>query len=411
MRAADQNFRAVDFRLHAATGGFGKIFRLGQRNSGFARERGERLGGRMVAVFFGGRGEQQKFGGLRFANRREAADGELAGRERAGFVENEGIYFCGEFDVGDVLDQNSQTRGGGQRGDHRGRRRENERARTGHDEHGDDAVKMVRERPDERADDEHERRIKAHVLIHDFLDRQFGLFRRDDEFAHAAERRVFAGAADFDFQNAGQILRAGENFVAGFFIGGQRFTGNGGLVERTLAAHDDAVRRDVVAGADADDIADGKFAGGDFLFAAGFCQPPRLRRRELDERLDGIARALGGAGLDDFAGEHEKRDDAGGLVIARRERREHGDGDQFVDAQPAAPQILDGGDDDGIAEDDRADHGAGAGERAAGLEQPVHEIGVEDEDDAEDGLPEMHDGMFVVVAAAALRPVLMFVLA
>ena len=52
--------------------------------------------------------------------------------------------------------------------------------------------------------------------------------------------------------------------------------------------------------------------------------------------------------FDDFAGEHEKGDDAGGLVIAGRERREHGDGDQFVDAQAADAQILDGGDDDGI---------------------------------------------------------------
>ena len=36
-------------------------------------------------------------------------------------------------------------------------------------------------------------------------------------------------------------------------------------------------------------------------------------------------------------------------------------------------------------------------------EQPVHDEGVEDEDDAEHGLPEMHDGMLVVVAAAAIR--------
>ena len=74
------------------------------------------------------------------------------------------------------------------------------------------------------------------------------------------------GAADFDFQNAGQILRAGKNFVAGLFVRRQRFAGDGGLVERALAAHDDAVRRHVVAGADADDVADGEFVGGDFLF-------------------------------------------------------------------------------------------------------------------------------------------------
>ena len=183
-----------------------------------------------------------------------------------------------------------------------------------------------------------------------------------NQFAHAAQRRVLAGAADFDFQNAGEILRAGKNFVAGFFVGGQRFAGDGRLVERALAAHDDAVRRDVVAGADADDVADGKFAGGDFFLAAVLLDAARLGGREFDERFDGIARALGGARLDDFAGEHEEGDDAGGLVIAGRERGEHGDGDEFVDAQAADAQILDGGDDDGIDENDRADQRAGAGD-------------------------------------------------
>jgi len=63
----------------------------------------------------------------------------------------------------------------------------------------------------------HERRVKSHVLINDFLDRQFGFFRRDDEFANAAKRRVRSGAADFDFQNARQILRAGKKLRRRFF--------------------------------------------------------------------------------------------------------------------------------------------------------------------------------------------------
>ena len=54
----------------------------------------------------------------------------------------------------------------------------------------------------------------------------------------------------------------------------------------------------------------------------------------MSDSMD-CARAFGGAGFDDFAGEHEKRDDAGGLVIAGSERRQHGDGDEFVDAQAA----------------------------------------------------------------------------
>jgi len=127
---------------------------------------------------------------------------------------------------------------------------------------------------------------------------------------------------------------------------------------------------------------------------------------ELDEGFDRVARALGGAGLDDLASEHEEGDDAGGLVIAGGERSEDGDGDELVDAQVAAAQVLDGGDDDGITEDERADHGAGAGEGAAGVKEPVHHEGVEDADDAKGGPRNGHDRMLMVVAAAAIVTVL-----
>ena len=162
-----------------------------------------------------------------------------------------------------------------------------------------------------------------------------------------------------------------------------------------------------------------EFVRGNFLLAAVLFDAARAGGREFDERFDGLARALGGARFDEFAHEHQEGDEAGGLVArahvvaerAGREGEQHGDGDQLVDAQAADAQILDGGDDDGINQNDRADERAGAGDGAAGFKQPVHDEGVEDEDDAENGLPEMHDGMLVVVAAAAIRPVLVFVMA
>jgi hypothetical protein len=41
------------------------------------------------------------------------------------------------------------------------------------------------------------------------------------------------------------------------------------------------------------------------------------------------------------------------------------------------------------------------------IKQPVHDEGIKDKDDAQHGLPQMHDGMFVVVTTAAVRPVLL----
>ena len=57
----------------------------------------------------------------------------------------------------------------------------------GDDEHRDDAFQIPRERPDQRANDQHERRIERHVLIHDLHDRELGLFGGKNEFAHAAK--------------------------------------------------------------------------------------------------------------------------------------------------------------------------------------------------------------------------------
>jgi hypothetical protein len=59
-----KTFGAVDLRLHAASGGFGKIFRFGQRHAGLAGQLGQRLGGRMVAVLLRRSGEAEQFGGI-----------------------------------------------------------------------------------------------------------------------------------------------------------------------------------------------------------------------------------------------------------------------------------------------------------------------------------------------------------
>jgi hypothetical protein len=125
-----------------------------------------------------------------------------------------------------------------------------------------------------------------------------------------------------------------------FLSAGKGFAGDGRLVERALAADNEAVRRDVVAGADADDVADGQLARGDFLLIAVLLMRRALVGVSLMSDSMELARALGGARFDEFAGEHEEGDDAGGLVIAGRERRQHGDGDQFVDAQAAARKSL-----------------------------------------------------------------------
>jgi len=96
---------------------------------------------------------------------------------------------------------------------------------------GDDTVEIVRERPDQRADDQHQRRVETHVLIHDLHDRELGLLRSENEFANPTERCVLPSAAHFDFEHASEVLCSSKDFVASFLVHWQRFTRNGGLVE------------------------------------------------------------------------------------------------------------------------------------------------------------------------------------
>ena len=80
-------------------------------------------------------------------------------------------------------------------------------------------------------------------------------------------------------------MRAGKNFIAGFFINRQRFPRDGGLVERTLTGEDRAIGGDVVARTNANDIADGQVFGRDFFFALRG-DTPSFGGSELNKGLD-----------------------------------------------------------------------------------------------------------------------------
>jgi len=63
-------------------------------------------------------------------------------------------------------------------------------------------------------------------------------------------------------------------------------------------------------------LPDSQVAGRNLLFGLVAFDPAGLGWSQLDERLDILPRANCGACLDNFAHEHEERDDAGSLVIA-----------------------------------------------------------------------------------------------
>ena len=167
-----------------------------------------------------------------------------------------------------------------------------------------------------------------------------------------------------------------------------------------MPAQDEAVRRHVVARTNADDIAHGQIFDIDFFFGAAL-EPSRFGRREFDERFNRRTRPGGSAGFDDFAEQHEEGDGGRFLIMAGAERGDHCQGDQFVGAEHAATQVGDGGPDNRVAEQDRANHRAGIGHEAAFLsEHQVDDDGVEQKDQAGHRLLEAQGRVFVIVTAA-----------
>ena len=377
LRAADHDALAVHAGLYAPAGGLLEIGGVGQGHPGLFGQIDQRLGRRVVAEFFRRGGDLEQFGRLEVALRGQAADRQFAGGQRASLVEHKGVDARRDLDVADVLDEDAQAGGRGQRGDHRRGRGEDECARAGDHQHRDNALDVIREKPDDARDHQHERRVVAHVLVDDPHDRQLGLLGGKDEVAHAAKGGVLTGAGDLDFKHSVQVGRAGKNLLAGCLVHRERLAGDVCLVDGALALDDYAISRDVVAGANPDHVAHIQFGRGHFLLA-GRDDAAGLGRGHLDERRDGGARTGGGAGLDLFTQQHEKRDDAGGLVAAKLRlaggnRCEKGDGDQLVDGEHAAQDALDRQLEDRVAKDDRPDERTDARDPVVRAAEPLHE--------------------------------------
>ena len=106
----------------------------------------------------------------------------------------------------------------------------------------------------------------------------------------------------------------------GAFSTGHRFAREHRLVYRGRALDHLAVHREAFARADDDDVAGEHLAGRHVEFDA-VADDARAARLEADQALDGFRRAAAGAGLEEFADEHQRDDDDRRLEVDRSVRR------------------------------------------------------------------------------------------
>ena len=113
-------------------------------------------------------------------------------------------------------------------------------------------------------------------------------------------------------------------------LGGQRLARDRRLVDVALAGGDPAVERNLLAGPDDDDVADGDAVHRHAAERAGRGVPhERLGGRQIHQRADGAARALHRARLEQLR-QREQEDD-GRPFAPLAEHHRAGDGDEHED--------------------------------------------------------------------------------
>ncbi len=234
------------------------------------------------------------------AERRHLDDLRRPERESARLVERHTPDACGAFEMDAALDQHALARGAGERGDNRDRRRDDERARARHDQQHQRAVdprvpeatehKRRRDGDGDRKQ-QHRGRVDTREAFDERLRRRALRLRLLDEMDDARQRRVAADVGDAHIERATAVDGAREHGVSRELLHRQRLAGNRRLIDRALAGDDDAVERNLLAGADDEDHAHGDALDIDSAIA-GRVADERVGRREIEQRAHGVARAF-----------------------------------------------------------------------------------------------------------------------
>ena len=260
-----------------------------------------------------------------------------------------------------ALDEDSELRATAGADHERSRRREPERAGARDDEHGDrrreggGGIAGDDQPADESAEREHEhdRDEDARDPIDEALDRRLSGLGLGHEPGDLRERRLLAHARRTHDEPAERVDRRAGHRGAGCDVDGHGLARQHRLVDRRLALDDEAVRRDLLARTDDEEIADGELADRHRHFHT-VPQDVSLLRAELEERANRSARAPPRASLEIATEQDQRRDDRRNLevdvCVVDDDERSHrpppggkrADGDERVHRRRAVPRIQSG---------------------------------------------------------------------
>jgi hypothetical protein len=271
----------------------------------------------------------------------------LAFGDGARLVERHGLELACLFEVGAALDEDAAPRGRCERAHHGDGRRDHQRARARDDQQHQRLVEGLQPRPVHEQRREQRNRQRQHEdrgrvdggeFIDEALRGRARALRFFDRVNDARERGVGGHGSDAELQCGGLVDGAREDRVAHRLVHRNALARDRRLVDGAEAVGHHAVQRHALAGADARDGVQRHRIGPHGLPAAIGLLHLGLLGREREQALDRVARAVHGAGFDQFGNRIERHHHRGLGPLADDEGARHGDGHQRIDVEAAAHQ-------------------------------------------------------------------------
>ena len=325
-RIAERDGPAVNHPARALAGRRGEVADVAQREIAVFRGIEDRLRQRVLAAALDAGCEAQQFVFIEPGSCNDGDHFRLALGERPGLVDHQRVDALQLLQRLRVADQDPRMRAAADADHDRHRRGEAERAGTRNDQHrhrGNEAEgksrlrsehRPCRKRQQRRGD--HRRHEPAGHLIREALDRRPRALRARH---HVDDARQHGVAADFfraQHQPAILIDGAADHMRAFGLADRHRFTGHHRLVDRRAALRDDAIDRNLLAGTDAQEIADRDGVERDILVAV-LGDAPRGFRREAEQRADRAGGFFARAQFEHLPEQHQHGDDRRRLEIHR----------------------------------------------------------------------------------------------
>ena len=300
---------------------------VGKRQVSLLRRADDGVGQRVFARPLNACRQPEKLGLLKSGCRHDRNHLRLALGQRAGLVDYQRVDLFHALQRFGVLDENAGLRAAADTDHDRHRRGKAERAGAGDDENADRRNQPERHsrlrsepRPGAKGDQrhgDHDRHEPAGNLVRQSLDRRARALRFRNHLDDLRQQGVAPDLVGAHHEAAGLIEGTRDHLGAGLLRHRHRFSGHQRFIERGAAFEDHTVDRHLLAGADAQFVADGQAVDLDLMVGAVLVDAPRGLGRQLQERLDCAGCRLAGAKLENLSEQYQHGNDGRGFEIDR----------------------------------------------------------------------------------------------